>query len=53
MDNPGLSEPLWRALDRRLWHAPSPDCLAGTLANGWGWRIMGAETRQPDDATRH
>ena len=28
----------------------------GTLTNGWRLarrRIMGAETRQPDDATRH
>ena len=34
MDNPGLSEPLWRALDRRLWHATGPDCLDGILGDG-------------------
>ena len=42
--------PFGRVLDRRLWHAPGPD------TNGWRLarrRIMGAETRQPDDATRH
>ena len=31
MDNPGLPDPLWRALDGRLWHATGPDGLAGIL----------------------
>ena len=34
MDNPGLPEPLWRALDRRLWHATGPDCLEGIVRDG-------------------
>ena len=34
MDNPGLPEPLWRALDRRLWHATSPDRLEDILRDG-------------------
>ena len=34
MDNPGLSEPLWRALDRLLWHATGPACLEDILRDG-------------------
>ena len=34
MDNPGLPEPLWRSLDRRLWHATGPDCLEGIVRDG-------------------
>lgn len=33
MDNPGLPETLWSLLNGRLWHATSPDGLAGILAD--------------------
>ena len=34
MNNPGLPEPLWRALDGRLWHATGPAGLCGMLRDG-------------------
>ena len=34
MDNPGLHEPLWRALDGCLWHATGPAGLDGILRDG-------------------
>ena len=34
MENPGLPDSLWNALDRRLWHATDAKGLCGIVAGG-------------------